>query len=146
MKTSERILAGLKSSGSKMTRVRAAAVDAFARHAAPMTALELGAALAAGGLKVNKTTLYREIAFLKDKGVIDEIVFGDRSSRFELRGGGHHHHLVCVRCDRVIDVELDRDLESQERSIARRTGFAVLRHSLEFFGLCPKCKKAPSSP
>lgn len=140
MKSSDDILAGLKKSGSKMTRVRSAAVEAFARHAAPMTALELGAALSSAGVSADKTTLYREIAYLLGRGVITEIVFGDRSARYELAGGGHHHHLVCVRCDRVVDVDLGRDLDAQERAIARKTRFKVIRHSLEFFGLCPRCK------
>ena len=140
MKT-DHILSALKAAGGRMTRVRVAAVEAFARRGAPMTAQELGAALASRGLKVNKTTLYREIEFLKDKGSVVEIVFGDRSARYELKDDGHHHHVVCVKCDRVVDVELDRDLDAHERAIARKTGFAVQRHSLEFFGLCPTCKK-----
>lgn len=140
MKPAKDILEGLKAAGSKMTRVRAAAVEVFCRHAAPMTAAELGEALARTGVKANKTTLYREVAFLLDKGVIAEIVFGDRSARYELKDREHHHHVVCIRCDRVVDVDLEQDLDAQEKAIAKKTKFAILRHSLEFFGLCAACR------
>ena len=140
MKTAKDILESLKAAGSKMTKVRVAAVEAFCRHAEPMTAAELGAALGRAGVDVNKTTLYREVDFLLEKGVIVEIVFGDRSSRYELKDREHHHHVVCVRCDKVVDVDLGRDLDAQERAIARKTKFTVLRHSLEFFGLCAGCR------
>ncbi|HTM68485.1 MAG TPA: Fur family transcriptional regulator [Candidatus Binatia bacterium] len=140
MKTAKDILTGLKAEGSKMTRVRAAAVEAFARHPAPMTAQDLGASLSRAGVAVNKTTLYREIAFLLEKGVVAEIVFGDRTARYELKDREHHHHVVCVRCESVVDVDLDEDLEAQAKIIARKTKFTVLRHSLEFFGLCASCK------
>lgn len=140
MKNAKDILAVLKASGSKMTRVRVAAVEVFANTAAPMTAQELGTALSKRGVDVNKTTLYREIAFLAGKGFVEEIAFGDRVARYELKDAGHHHHVVCVRCERVVDVDLDRDLDSQEKAIAKKTKFTILRHSLEFFGLCSSCK------
>jgi len=140
MKDHKDILAGLKASGSKMTRVRTAVVECFARTAAPMTAAELGAALAKSGVAVNKTTLYREIAFLTGKGLVEEIAFGDRTARYELKDEGHHHHVVCVRCDTVVDVDLEQDLDAQEKTIAKKTRFTILRHSLEFFGLCASCK------
>lgn len=139
MKSAHDILAGLKSEGGKTTRVRTAVVEAFVRHAAPMTAQELSGLLAAKGIRPNKTTLYRELAFLAGKDVIREIAFGDRTSRFEI-AGDHHHHVVCVRCDRVVDVALDNDLDAEERAIARKTKFTILRHSLEFFGLCASCR------
>lgn len=139
MKSAADILAGLKAEGGKTTRVRTAVVEAFARHAAPMTALELAGLLAAKGIRPNKTTLYRELAFLVEKEALREIAFGDRALRYEI-AGDHHHHVVCVRCDKVVDVALENDLDAEEKSIARTTKFTVLRHSLEFFGLCPACR------
>lgn len=139
MKNAKDILAGLKAEGGKTTKVRTAVVEAFVRHAAPMTALELADLLAAKGIRPNKTTLYRELSFLVGKDVVREIAFGDRTSRYEI-AGDHHHHVVCVRCDRVVDVALDNDLDAEERAIARKTKFAILRHSLEFFGLCASCR------
>jgi Fur family ferric uptake transcriptional regulator len=54
---------------------------------------------------------------------------------------GHHHHLVCVRCQRAVDLEsigmtpIIADVEDQ-------TGYRVDRHRVELFGLCPACQKA----
>lgn len=88
----------------------------------------------------HKTTIYRELAFLEGEGLIQKIEFGDGVRRYERAEMEHHHHLVCIECKKVADVHLAEDLDVQERSIARKTGFKILNHSLEFFGLCSKCK------
>lgn len=92
------------------------------------------------GLKPNKTTLYREIEFLKMNNLVQEVEFGDGKKRYETTTGPHHHHLVCVNCDKIEDVVLQRDVHAFEKKVERTKQFKVLRHSLEFFGLCRVCQ------
>lgn len=115
---------------------RKAICRALDRSHAPISAEEI-----LDGLKgVHKTTVYRELGFLESEGLIKKIEFGDGIRRYERSEMEHHHHLICVGCKKVSDIHLEKDLEVQERSIARKTGFKILNHSLEFFGLCAKCK------
>jgi Fur family ferric uptake transcriptional regulator len=138
--TADDVIAGLKARGFKLTGARRAMVEVFCAGAMPVTAAELLAAIAEKGGRADRTTVYREVQFLLEQGVVEETHFGDGAKRYELAEGGHHHHLVCEQCGDAVDVPLENDLAAAEKAIARRTGYAVTRHALEFFGVCPSCR------
>lgn len=100
----------------------------------PVDAIELTKELG-----VNKTSTYRELKVLITKGIVSEIEFGDGKKRYELTSLGHHHHLICTGCKSVSDITLESDLEKVEKQIEKEKSFKVVRHNLEFFGLCSKC-------
>jgi len=137
MPTSEHILEQLKLHGQRLTDARQAMIRLFVKHAMPLSADQVHAKLA--GTTVNRTTVYRELAFLETQGVIRKVELGDRISRYEIVDESHHHHVVCTNCKRVEDVEADADFETQEQKLAQKTGFSITGHSLEFFGVCPAC-------
>ena len=130
----------LKVRGFKLTNARRAIIGVLCARTAPISVTSLRAELARTGIKADKTTVYREVLFMQERGIIEQVQFGDRVKRYELRDEGHHHHLVCVECGSIVDVPLDNDLDSAEKKIEQRTGYAITRHSLEFFGACPDCK------
>lgn len=83
---------------------------------------------------VNKTTIYRELERLVTEDLVLEVEFGDGKKRYELARQDHHHHAVCIKCDVVKDVKVD------ERYLSPKVkGFSLMRHSVEFFGLCENC-------
>ena len=134
------ILSSLGDQGFRITRLRKAIVGVFAVHDLPISADELMELLRSGETAFNRATVYREIAFLKEQGVIQEIQFlHERVKRYELASLDHHHHLVCLRCNRVEDIILENDLADQERSILKSKGFKVTNHMLEFHGICRGC-------
>lgn len=133
------IIQTLKERGLRQTAARTALIETLAERHEPRSAGDLLAALVARKLLVNKTTLYRELEFLRQQGIVTDVRLNERQIRYEL-AGEHHHHLVCTSCDRIEDVVLDRDLESEERRIERTTRFKIQRHVLEFFGVCAKCR------
>jgi len=136
----ESILTSLAKEGFRMTRLRKAIVGIFAGGTLPVSADELMGQLRSQGAAFNRATVYREIAFLKEQGVILEVQFmHERVKRFELASLDHHHHLVCLRCNRVEDIVLENDLAEQERSILKSKGFKVTNHMLEFHGICRGC-------
>lgn len=49
-----------------------------------------------------------------------------------------HHHVVCVRCRRIQDVEIP-ELEKALKGRAALGGFRVLGNSLEILALCSRC-------
>ena len=106
---------------------------------APLAALDILQVLEKKKLQVNKTTVYRELDFLGENNIVQEVEFGDKKKRYEI-SDKHHHHVVCVQCKRVEDVDLEKDLDMEERKIAKQKGYKIINHSLEFFGLCAKCK------
>jgi Fur family ferric uptake transcriptional regulator len=130
----------LRPRGYRATPIWTAILGQFTHRKIPLSAIDIKNVLRREGFPVNKTTVYRKLSSLKKTGVIREIILGDRTRRYEMADGDHHHHLVCVRCKNVEDVPLKEDLDDEEHRIGRFRGFKVLNHSLEFFGVCAKCK------
>lgn len=94
-------------------------------------------------MTVNKTTVYRELERMRSLRIIESRQLHDRRQYYELASRGHHHHLVCLRCERVEDVDVnERELLLEEQKVSREKNFAIVRHSLEFFGVCTECQVA----
>jgi Fe2+ or Zn2+ uptake regulation protein len=130
----------LKLRGARMTKTREPLLKLLKRHGLPLTEAAIRARLAGQGIAVNKTTVYRELEYLKSQNIIKEINFGDGKKRYELNSG-HHHHLVCINCDCIDDIKIQGDVKQIERQIATQKQFKIFNHSLEFFGLCKVCSK-----
>ena len=125
--------------GSRDTKARGALLQVFEENRLPLTELELRTKLAARRIQVNKTTVYRQLAQLKERGYVRAVDFGDRKKRFELNAD-HHHHLVCTSCQSVDEIHVADDVRQMERKIRKSNKFKILDHSLEFFGLCQNCQ------
>ncbi|MGE3279322.1 MAG: Fur family transcriptional regulator [Candidatus Altimarinota bacterium] len=135
------ILEQLRKEGFRITQLRHGLLAFFTQHEKPCSAQELLLFLKKKKRIVNKTTVYREIEFLLSRGIIRELQLGDRKKYYEWNQD-HHHHVICKGCNVVEDVELkalENILPKVERQLARKTRFAQIHHSLEFFGLCQSC-------
>lgn len=87
--------------------------------------------------RISLGTVYRNLEILSDKGVIQKLDVGGTKKRFD-GNVDTHYHLRCIECGRVDDVHLDPDHALEER-VAALTDYQILKHSLEFVGVCPAC-------
>lgn len=85
-------------------------------------------------------TVYKTIALLKDLGEVLELGFPDGSNRYDGNRPYPHPHIVCTGCGKIVDPEVV-SLDEFENEIVRKTGFRILYHRLDFFGLCQECQK-----
>ena len=93
--------------------------------------------------EIGLATVYRTLELLSELKVLDKINFGDGVSRYDLRkeGAEHfHHHLVCMECGAVEEVEEDL-LGDVEKIIENDYNFKVLDHRLTFHGVCRDCQE-----
>lgn len=134
------LLSQLKQAGHRLTKIRRAILDLLLQTTQPLSCPELRDILTTKGLRANKTTIYRELAFLKKQNLILELQLGENIKRYEIASKEHHHHLVCLNCEMIEEIILDKDLKNEEKNILADKGFQVLNHYLEFFGLCKKCQ------
>ncbi|OGI14262.1 MAG: hypothetical protein A3E38_03145 [Candidatus Moranbacteria bacterium RIFCSPHIGHO2_12_FULL_54_9] len=143
MKYREEIFAVLRFHKLRLTKTRQAVVELFVRNETPLSVPDILLALHKRQAGVNKTTVYRELERLQAIGVLEPVQLGDRKQYYELASRKHHHHLVCLQCERVEDIDMDEAvLFAEERKWSREKHFIILRHSLEFFGLCRQCQAA----
>jgi Fur family ferric uptake transcriptional regulator len=56
---------------------------------------------------------------------------------FELKGGGHHDHIVCVDCGHVEEF-YDPEIEKRQMAVAAERGFRLQDHSLHLYAECTK--------
>jgi len=132
-----------KKAGLRITGPRKAFASVLLEATKPLSAKAILEKLKGKQVIVNKTTVYREIERLEKLGMLRGIELGDRQKYYELTLSDHHHHLVCVECESVEDVDLNESaLSKQEKQFTEEKNFKVLRHSLEFFGICQKCQCA----
>lgn len=90
--------------------------------------------------KVDRASIYRNVELLEKIGVIKKIHTGwkykiELSDEFH----GHHHHLICSVCHKVIVSEKDLVLEKVIIGLGKLLDFSVENHSLEIYGKCKKC-------
>lgn len=98
---------------------------------------------------IGLTTVYRTLELLVQAGLIFKFDFGDGRARYELSEGpksiGHHHHLVCIGCGRIIDYTdfIDEEIEllrKTEKGLSKKYNFKITNHLIQFHGLCGKCQ------
>ncbi len=130
----------LKEKGYRLTIIRKALIRLFSRKEFPLAVVDILNFLKKQNFFPNKTTIYRELEFLKKQKIILELQLGEDKKRYEIAYGNHHHHLICVRCENIQDVEVYQELKEEEKYIEQNKQFKVLNHSLEFFGLCQRCQ------
>ena len=79
-------------------------------------------------------TIYRNLRLLTKSGQISELSLAGSVSRFD-GNARNHYHFRCEQCGRVFDVDEPVD-KTMDTRVAQKTGFKVIRHRLEFRGLC----------
>ena len=131
----------LRHQSRKITGPRRGILEILRKHPHPLTNREILAALPTG--RCDLATIYRAMHLLEEIGLVKQFDFGDGKARFELvgKGGSHHHHLVCMRCSEIAEIE-ECILDKLEKQIAIKNGFTAVTHKLEFFGICPGCQKS----
>jgi Fe2+ or Zn2+ uptake regulation protein len=127
----------LKQHGLKATAARTAVLAAIAKSKAPLSVQAVVETLRG---TADQATVYRALQTFSEKGIVRRVDLGQGHATFEMDGAAHHHHLVCVSCGAVEDVE-DCDADAfAAQALKRSKSFArVSRHSLELFGECKDC-------
>jgi Fur family ferric uptake transcriptional regulator len=130
----------LRAEGFRLTRARQSIIEALSTGTVPLSLTDIKKSLEKKHIKADRTTVYREVLFLKRKKMLCEIPIGAGKRRYKVCQDNHHHHLICIRCNRVEPVAFKKNLSSQETEISQQKDFKVLDHLLEFYGLCGDCQ------
>ncbi len=135
----------LKEKGLKVTSQRLIMLEILGRNPGKhLTAEDIYNLVKTEHPEIGLATVYRTIQVLMELHLIDRVNFDDGVERYELAheadadGAHHHHHLICVKCGKVLEFEEDM-LEGLELKIAEKTGFKVTDHEVKLYGYCNEC-------
>jgi Fur family ferric uptake transcriptional regulator len=89
--------------------------------------------------EIDRATVYRTIDLFIDLNIAKKVYTGFKY-RIELGDSfqEHHHHLTCLRCKTVMDVQTP-EIEFAIDQTTKNNGFRPMRHDLEIIGYCANC-------
>ncbi|MCL6262513.1 MULTISPECIES: ferric iron uptake transcriptional regulator [Craterilacuibacter] len=93
---------------------------------------------------IGLATIYRVLTQFEQAGILVRHHFESGKAVYELNQGGHHDHMVCMRCGKVTEF-FEPKIESLQDRIAEKHGFAIQDHALYLYGECAECQKADGS-
>jgi Fur family ferric uptake transcriptional regulator len=135
-----RLGAWLGEKGLKHSRQRDVIVETFFATGGHEPVDALVARVRARDPRVSVATVYRTMKLLAECGLAVPRRFEDGHTRYEPAGHrGHHDHLICTGCGRIVEFENER-IEDLQRRVARSHGFEVESHKLELYGRCAECR------
>ena len=136
----ERANATLAAAGYRRGGARHRLIGLLAAQRCALSAPELHEALAGEQRTVSRASVYRILEELERAQLVARIEVGRGIVRFEpvRHGAGHHHHLVCDRCGRLIPFA-DEALERELLRVSERVSLAVAEHEVILRGACPTC-------
>jgi Fur family ferric uptake transcriptional regulator len=130
----------LREKGYRLTPQRMMVIEALHSVDGHISAEEIYTQVRAKYPYANISTVYRTLELLKKLGLVTEIALGDGRVRYHPVEKGHHHHLVCQKCGRIVDLP-ESALSPLKETLLHDYHFnADLRH-MAFFGLCADCRK-----
>jgi Fur family peroxide stress response transcriptional regulator len=133
----DEIIAAFRTKGYRVTKQRLIILDAVRNIENHPTVEEVYNIVKSKIPNISLGTVYRTLALLEELGLLQKIVSGQSSTRYDSNLEAHYH-AICLNCGRLLDVDKSvlGDLEAHFPS---EIGFTMVSHKLEFYGYCKDC-------
>jgi Fur family ferric uptake transcriptional regulator len=92
------------------------------------------------GEEIGLATVYRVLTQFESADLVIRHNFEGGRSVFEINDGGHHDHMVCVKCGAVLEF-MDTKIEEQQKQVALEHNFQMQDHLLYMYGICSSCQE-----
>lgn len=131
----------LKRAGLKVTLPRLKILKILeAANPRHISAEDVYKALMDAGDNVGLATVYRVLTQFESAGLVVRHTFTDGHAVFELNEQEHHDHLVCTKCNHVIEF-MDEEIEKRQQEVSKQYKFRMTDHNLYIYGICQECDK-----
>ncbi len=132
----------LRNGGYKLTYQREAILNTILENSDEhLSCDEIYSIVSKANPEIGIATIYRTLQLFEKLDIVYKLNFDDGFSRYELNqgtGDHHHHHLICLKCGKVMEVKLDL-LDSLEKKIESDENFSIIDHNVQFYGYCNDC-------
>jgi Fur family ferric uptake transcriptional regulator len=130
----------LREKGYRLTPQRMLVIKALHNADNHISAEEIYEQLHARYPHSNISTVYRTLELMKRLNLVMEIDFGEGRVRYHVAEKGHHHHLVCCTCGKIIDLG-ESIVNPLKETLFRNYDFEAELSHLAISGECSECRK-----
>ncbi|MDZ4768249.1 MAG: Fur family transcriptional regulator [Chloroflexota bacterium] len=135
----------LRDAGFKLTTARLtvlAAIESGDGHVTSGELLERVNALDPG---IGRASVFRTLDLFTRLSLIrPTYITSSASPTYVLMPDGHHHHIICMNCHRVIEFD-ECGLAALTRDLEQRYQVQISGHLLELYGMCETCLQATAT-
>jgi len=135
----EQLIAKLRESEYRLTPQRVELIRLIASSEGHPSAARLYNQIKVQFPTMSLATVYKTLDLLKELGEVLEIGLRD-DSHYDGNKPYPHPHLICTKCQKIMDGELDAAVKNMVQEIEQNFGFQILKHQLDFYGICPDCQ------
>lgn len=136
----DELIAALKEGDFRLTLQRVELVRLIAASEGHPSAGQLYTKIKRKFPTMSHATVYKTLALLKEMGQVLEIDLRD-DSHSDGNRPQPHPHLICIKCNKIIDGEADLD-QLPIKKLEQASGYKILSSQVSFYGLCPDCKQS----
>ena len=139
----------IKNCGFRLTAPRQAIIDVLEKSEDHLSAEDIYMKVHPTNRDIGLTTIYRTLDLLEETGIVSKFDFGHGRAKYELSeeygDKKHHHHLLCMKCRKIIDysnffVEELEYIKKATIGLKKKYNFEICNHMINFYGICPECK------
>jgi Fur family peroxide stress response transcriptional regulator len=136
----DELTTGLRERGNRLTPQRMAVLKILAADEGHPSVEQIYESVKVDFPMTSLATIYKTVTLLKEMGEVLELGFSDDSNRYDGNKPYPHPHLICTECRNIVDPQVAA-LSELHQEVARSTGYRILSHRLDFFGICPRCQE-----
>jgi len=135
----EHLIAKLKERNYRLTPQRVELIRLIVVSEGHPSASQLYAQIKDQFPTLSLATVYKTLDLLKELDEVLEIGLRD-DSHYDGNKPYPHPHLICIKCQKIMDGELDSAVKNIVQEVEQNFGFQILKHQLDFYGICPDCQ------
>jgi Fe2+ or Zn2+ uptake regulation protein len=131
----------LRAAGYKLTTARTTVLQVLETSGGHVNSNEVLERVSATDPTIGRASVFRALDLFTRLAIVrPTYAEGSAAPIYVLLPNGHHHHIICTRCHRVIEFE-DCRLQELNDELQSRFGFHLTGHLLEFYGRCEQCDR-----
>lgn len=138
MERLDKLIDTIRQAGERLTIQRRLLLEALCASDGHQTIVDLQARIEDNGHTLSETTIYRNLQWLKDLGLVCQTDMGQAGIVYSLVSTPQHHHLICLQCGAMIQLE-DRYFVPLRDQLREDYGFIARIDHMAIYGLCANC-------
>jgi Fur family ferric uptake transcriptional regulator len=143
--TADSLKAELNERGWRLTPQRQIILNVFQNLAEGkhLSAEDLYTLLQGDGHDISLSTIYRTVKLMSRMGILRELELAEGHKHYEINEPypHHHHHLICVRCNKTIEFKHEAVLKIGDK-MSKKEGYHLLDCQLTIHAVCPSCQRS----